>query len=329
MAPALTRRRFAALAAAALAARPARPQSALTSVASMEHDHILAEARLPTKTTTPLEASASIANQTAAFVLTKDPTYATHAQTLLTTWLLKQPTPTTQPVVELTPYAEIAVALRFLGDALPADTLKDINAWFAALQTFLNTDRSAQIDRDRKDHRASAWLLLASAIARTQNNGDPLGSKAFEDCRARFRKPTLRNQILADGSFPQELATDNPYRNTLFNFDLLAGACQLLASPFDDLWHFELIDAVGMRAVAAYLVPRIQDPDIWGAIADAQHFRELPGRRPALLFAGRAYDRPEYVTLWQSLSATIPTDLADTFPIRQPILWTTRGPHGL
>jgi hypothetical protein len=125
------------------------------------------------------------------------------------------------------------------------------------------------------------------------------------------------------------MATPNPFRNTLFNFDLLAGACQLLSSSFDDLWDYELADGPGMRSVAAALYPILATPSKWPGVADAQHFRELPGRRPALLFCGRAYHRPEYVSLWESTPATVPPDIADSFPIRQPLLWITRAEHGL
>ena len=133
-----------------------------------------------------------------------------------------------------------------------------------------------------------------------------------------------------DGVFPQEVATPNPYRNTLFNFDLLAGACQILSSQFDLLWDYQLIDEVGLRSVAAYLYPVIAHPERWAYPADATNFRDLPGRRPAMLFAGRAYNRPEYVETWLSTPATPPPAvLAPTYPICQPALWTARAPHGL
>jgi hypothetical protein len=51
----------------------------------------------------------------------------------------------------------------------------------------------------------------------------------------------------------------------------------------------------------------------------------LPIRPPSLLFAARAYGRPEYADLWKKLppDTTIP-ELQRTFPIRQPLLWVTR-----
>lgn len=311
-----------------MAAQCVHAQSSGSSVAAMEHARILAEIQRLSQPKSMLDFSANTAALTAAFVLTKDEAHAAKAEELLTAWLLApetrlSPQPT-QSSVELVPLAEVAVALRFLVDWLPREKLDGIHAWFRALADFLNTDHNAQLDRDRKDHRASAWLLLQSAIARSQRD-----EHGLDACRARFRKPTLRNQITADGTFPQELASEYPLRNTLFNFDLLCGACQLLASPFDPLWTYELQDGPGLRSVAAYLYPKIADPAQWNAVADADHFREVPLRRPALLFAGHAYDRPEYIELWRTLSTAVPRPLAASFPIREPLLWTTRAMHGL
>jgi hypothetical protein len=230
-------------------------------------------------------------------------------------------------IVDLAPLAELIRSTSFLVDsqALSPDEFTALNKWFADFAIWLDTNRNARIARDTKDHRASAWLLVRSAIARALRDDNGL-----EDCRRRFRHPTLRNQISEDGVFTQEVATANPFRNTLFNFDLLAGACQLLASPFDPLWDFELEDGPGMRSAVAYLYPLINNPAKWPYVSDADHFRELPGPCSALLFAGRAYDRPEYVELWRKLDAKpIPEDIAASFPIRQPLLWTERAAHGL
>ena len=290
------------------------------------------------------EFSVTVACLSTAFLLTSEPQYATEAAEHLRVWLLApatrlQPsfgmagcapgttTGTPAGIVDLVPLAELARSLVFLLDspALSPEEWDGLRAWFEAANDWLNSNRAALIARDTKDHRASAWLLIASAFARLSRD-----EAALETCRKRFRAPTLRNQIRSDGVLPQEVATPNPYRNTLFNFDLLAGTCQLLSSPFDQLWSYELIDGVGLRIVAAYLYPVIAHPEGWSFVADASHFRDLPWRRPGLLFAGRAYDRPEYVELWQQLPAGPPPEaIAGSFPIREPLLWTAHALHGL
>ncbi len=388
------RRNFLTLAGSTLAAgalRAQTPSLAHISVAQLEHDRVLAEAKnalnapiapviathppqgsadlffsemeldTPAGVNTPTpfrahahalrEFSATVACLSAAFALTNEPNYVVRAgqhvrASLLTPTTRLQPnfdhagcdatsntenaasrTGTPAGIVDLLPLAELARALVFLLDspALASEEWEAVHAWFKAAHDWLNSNRAALIARDRKDHRGSAWLLLAAAFARFGRD-----ENALEAYRKLFRKPTLRNQIRTDGVFPQEVATANPYRNTLFNFDLLAGACQLLNSPFDPLWTYELIDSVGLRMVAAYLYPVVAHPERWGFVADASHFRELPGRRAGLLFAGRAYDRPEYVALWQQLPVIpISSEIAGTVPIQQPMLWTARAPHGL
>ena len=103
----------------------------------------------------------------------------------------------------------------------------------------------------------------------------------------------------------------------------------MLNSPFDDLWHYELIDGTSLRSVAAALFPILADRRRWPGVSDVEHFREIPLRRPGLLFAGRAYNRPEYIDLFRSLPTDIPPELAASVPIRQPLLWTARAAHGL
>ena len=288
--------------------------------------------------------SANVACLSAAYILTHDEQYARRAGLHLRAWFVTENTRmlptgdlagreygseagTPSGINDLTPLAELTRSTSFLVDsqALAEDELDIMNQWFLDFASWLDTNRTAKLARDTRDHRASAWLLIRAAIARATRKDQDI-----EDCRKRFRTPTLRNQINEVGVFPQEVSTPNPYRNTLLNFDLLAGACQLLASPFDLLWDYELQDGPGMRSVAAHLYPVILHPEKWGYMADADHFTELPGPRPALLFAGRAYNRPEYVDLWRKLDALpVPADLAGAFPIRQPLLWTERAAHGL
>ena len=290
------------------------------------------------------QSSTTIACLATAYLLTHEAAYAQQAGRHLRAWFVAPETRmlpqgkqagvasgngpgTPGGIVDLVPLAEIARATSFLvdSDALTAEEFTATGKWFSALAEWLDTDRTAGLARDAKDHRASAWLLLQAAIARSQRD-----DKLLEACRKRFRAPTLRNQVDAGGRFPQEVATPEPFRNTLLNFDLLCGACQLLASPFDLLWDFELQDGPGLRAVAAFVYPSIADPAKWPYVADSAFFRDLPGPRPGLLFAGRAYNRPEYVETWRSLDPlTIPEEIGASFPIRQPLLWTARAAHGL
>jgi hypothetical protein len=293
--------------------------------------------------------SNTVATLTAAYVLTHEDTYALQAGKHLAAWFVQ---PATRMNAQLTmagfvpsgkasvgapagmvdaaPLAEVARAMSFLVDteALSPPDLEAAHQWLAGLLNWMNTAREPVIAREAKDHSASTWLLVAAAISRSLRDSAMLAA-----CTHRFRKPTIRNQINAGGAFINEITTAYPFRNTLLNFELLTGACQLLNTPFEDLWPFELDDGPGMRSVVAFLFPILKDPAKWTYVADPQHFRTLPGRRAGLLFAGRAFIRPEYVELWRSMPApdmeALPEPIAASFPIHEPLLWTARAAHGL
>jgi hypothetical protein len=331
MASMLTRRGFCVWSLAAmgsLAPGAALGQRAMENVAAMERERVLAEAGRDVEPRNAIEFSARVAVLTAAFVLTQEEAHAGRARELLNTWLLAADTKLGPPaklgVMGMIPLAEVAVALRFLVDFLEPEMLAALRAFFKDAQVYLQTDHDALLARDKSDVRGAAWLLESAAFARALPD-----ENALIACRRWFRSSALRKEVSADGTFPEEIASPNPLRNTLFHFDLLTGACQLLSTPFENLWNVELMDGPGMRVIVAWLYPRIKDRAQWGAVADAQFFREVPLRRPGFLFSGRAYDRAEYVELWNSEPAGVPSVLAASVPIREPLLWTARALHGL
>ncbi len=226
-------------------------------------------------------------------------------------------------ILETSGLAEVAEAIPFLirADVLSAEEISAIRAWFASFLKWLTTARLAGLGRDRKDHVGSSWLFQCAAYARLLGDDATLG-----ELRHLFKTTVLRAQIVGDGTFPHELSTPNPYRNSLFNLDLLAAACELLSTRFENLWEYQLQDGPGLRVAIARHAPYIENRGTWPYRADAHLFNDLPCRRPALLFAARAYQRPEYATLWRSLKPDPKEpEILRTFPLRQPILWVTRS----
>jgi hypothetical protein len=278
---------------------------------------------------------------TAAFVLTSEARYAQQAVTHLRAWFLDPATRMTpsllygqtippaksgrpEGVVEAVHLAEVIQCLPFLtnSEALTETDFTGLKKWFAEYFDWLNTSRLAGLARDNKSHHGTSWLLQAAAIAHLTQAAD---DAPLTTLRHQYKSTTIRAQILADGTFPHELTTANPYRNTLFNLDMFAAVCLLLSTRFESVWDYELQDGPGMRTVVARLYPYIGNRGTWPYRADAQYFNDLPIRPPSLLFAARAYSRPEYASLWTTLKPdpTIP-ELQRTFPIRQPLLWVTR-----
>ncbi len=229
-----------------------------------------------------------------------------------------------EDLLALASLAEIAQAIPFLAaqpGPMTAEELTALRGWFAGLLLSMNSSRTGGLARDHRDHVAGVWLLVATACARL--TGDDAQMAAL---RHQFKTATVRAQIRGDGVFPHELTTRDPYRNSLFALDLLAASCDLLSTKFESLWEYELQDGPGMRVAVAKYAPWIADRNTWPYPADSMYFHELPCRRPALLFAARAYSRPEYATIWRGLTPAEPTiaALLATFPVRQPLLWVTR-----
>jgi hypothetical protein len=277
---------------------------------------------------------------TSAYVITKDERYARHAVAHLRAWFLSPETSMTpsleyaqtippaktgrpEGLIEAVHLVEVAQSFLFLSnsEALPSNDLAALVQWFTHYLDWLNNSRMAGLARDMRDHNGASWMLQAAACARLNLKED----SALTTLRHQFRSSTLRAQITFDGTFPRELTTPDPYRNTLFTLDMLAASCDLLSTRFESVWNYELQDGPGMRVAVARLYPFIAHRNSWPYRADSAFFTELPLRRPALLLAARAYSRPEYAETWRSLPAdTSNPELDRTFPIRQPLLWVTR-----
>ena len=222
-----------------------------------------------------------------------------------------------EDLLGLAPLAEAAVSLPFL--PVEGDQAEGAKAWFRTYLAFLTTNREALLARDAKDRHGSSWLLQVAAFARL------LGDDATtEECRKRFRHATLRAEINADGFFPGDLHSTHPFGNSLMNLDMLGGVCVLLSTRFESMWDVELQDGPGMRAAVARHAPYMAKPVSWPYPADATGFNQLPGRRPVLAFAARAYAQPEYASLFLKLGEPTNPELLRAFPIRQPLLWVSQ-----
>jgi hypothetical protein len=102
--------------------------------------------------------------------------------------------------------------------------------------------------------------------------------------------------------------------------------CQILSTPDDNLWRFELPDGRGVRKAVAFLFPFIANKKAWPQKPDVMYHGDWPMRHPALLFAGLALAEPEYVRLWQKLPADSNVEeVIRNFFVRQPLLWIERA----
>ena len=222
-------------------------------------------------------------------------------------------------IIDTLHLVEVALAITEIerSGALRAAESKGIKDWFREYLAWMTTHTYGIDERDAKNNHATCWVLQVASFARLVGDQEKL-----DLCRKRFKEILLPGQLAADGSFPEELRRTKPYGYSLFNLEAMAGICQLLKTPQDDLWQFRLDDGRCMRKAMEFMFPFIADKSKWLHPPDVMYFEFWPVRQSSLLFAGMAFDEPKYIELWQILNAD-PTDaeVIRNYPIRQPLLW--------
>jgi alpha-glucosidase len=192
-----------------------------------------------------------------------------------------------------------------------------LRAWFTDYLAWLTTHPYGVAERDAKNNHGTCWVMQVAAFAHL--TGD---QKLLDYARDRFKTVLVPNQVAPDGSFPEELRRTKPYGYSLFNLDAMATVAQILSTPADNLWTFELPDRRGLRRAMEYMVPFIRNKKTWPKPPDVMYDAEWPMRHPSLLFAGLALNRSEYIALWSTLPADSKVDeVIRNFFVRQPVLW--------
>jgi len=271
----------------------------------------------------------------AAWLATKDKRFAEHAARHLRAWFLDETTRMNPSllygqaiqgratgrgtgIIDTLHLVEVARATGAIeGAALSSKERAGIHRWFADYLTWMTTHAYGKDERDARNNHGTCWVLQVAEFARLTSSAE-----MTTYCRERFKNVIVPTQIAADGSFPLELARSKPYGYCLFNLDAMATTCQILSSADDDLWTFALPDGRGIARAVAFMFPFIADKRAWTQPPDVMYFDGWPVRHPALLFAGVALDKAQYIDLWRRLDPD-PTieEIIRNFPIRQPILW--------
>jgi Alginate lyase len=273
---------------------------------------------------------------TAAWLVTRDRRYASHAAGHVRAWFLDPATqmnPNLQyaqaihgrftgrgtGIIDTIHLVEVTRAIEVLADAdvFTQKEMIGISHWFADYLFWLTTSKNGIEERDARNNHGTCWVMQVAAFAHLTRD-----QKLLDYCSDRFRTVLVPNQIAADGSFPLELRRTKPYGYSLFNLEALATLCQILSTTQDNLWTFELSDGRGMRRVLEYMTPFIRDRKTWPLPADVMYDKEWPMRQNSLLFAGLALGHPNYLELWKRLPAdSAVEEVIRNFFIRQPVLW--------
>jgi hypothetical protein len=278
----------------------------------------------------------AVAALAAAYKITGDDRYATKAAGLLRVFFVDPETrmaphlkyaqaiPGRTPgrgtgIIDTLHLAEVPLAILAMdkSPALSADARSGLKKWFAEYLDWMTTSTNGLEEaKAGNNHSVAFWLQVATFARLTADEGQ------LAECRRRFKEVFVPNQMAADGSFPAELRRTKPYGYSIFQLDNMASLCQVLSTPQDNLWTFELPDGRGIRKAVAFLYPFLADKSAWPRKPDVQAWEHWPARQPCLLFAGVALGETKYLELWKKL----PADPADpevrrNIAITQPILW--------
>jgi hypothetical protein len=272
----------------------------------------------------------------AAGKLTGEKRYAGHAAEHLRAWFVAERTrmnPNLQyaqaihgvttgrgtGIIDTIHLVEVARAIEVMepSGALSANDLAKIKQWFADYLQWMTTSKNGTDERDAKNNHTTCWVMQVAAFAHLV--GD---QKLLDYCRERFKTVIVPNQIATNGSFPEELRRTKPYGYELFNLEAMATVCQILSTPQENLFAFETVDGRGFRRAVEYMAPFIADKKSWPLKPDVMYYQQWPMRQASLLFAGIAFNRPDYIELWKKLPADSNVEeVIRNFFIRQPVLW--------
>lgn len=272
----------------------------------------------------------------AAWKLTKDRRYASHAIKHLRAWFVDEATRMNPSllysqaikgrftgrgigIIDTIHLVEVARAVEVLENskAIASTDLSSVKKWFADYLKWMTTHQYGIDEREAKNNHGTCWVMQVAAFAHLTGNQELL-----EYSRNRYKTVLVPTQIEKDGSFPQELRRTKPYAYSLFNLEAFATICQILSTPQDNLWKFETPDGRGIAQAMEFMFPFIKDKKSWKYPPDVMYDKEFPMRQNSLLFSGIALNHPEYIEVWKKLPADSDVEeVIRNFFIRQPALW--------
>lgn len=222
-------------------------------------------------------------------------------------------------IIDAIHLVEVARSVELLekNNALPDNVVNGTMIWFDEFITWLTTHPYGIDEMNTKNNHATCWVMQVGAFARLTGN-----AKVLELCRNRFKEVLLPNQMAEDGSFPLEIGRTKPYGYSLFNLDAMVTAAEILSDENNDLYAYTTPDGKNLLLGVEFLLPYVKDKSTWPYGKDVMYWDEWPVRHPFLLFAGRAYDKPEYIEVWETLDGYPETqEVIRNLPIRNPVIW--------
>jgi hypothetical protein len=282
-----------------------------------------------------------VAMQSSAYLLTGDKKFTEATQKHLEAWFVNPETRMNPSllyvqaikgkvtgrgigIIDAIHLIEVARSVEILekNGVLPDETISKVKEWFSEFVTWLTTHPYGLDEMNAKNNHGTCWVMQLGMFARLVGN-----KQVLDLCRERFKNVLLPNQMAPDGSFPLELKRTKPYGYSLFNLDAFMVTAEILSDKDNNLFEYASPDGLNLQLGAEFLFPFVNDKSTWPYPPDVMYFEEWPVRQPFLLFAGEAYNKPEYIELWNSLEAYPKTpEVIRNLPIRNPLIWLMDEP---
>lgn len=213
---------------------------------------------------------------TLAYFIFEDEKYAEHAIHLINDWFLN-------PETRMNPHLEYAQAVLgrnhgknsgvidtrdfiFVIEALellkksPAYSQQfedGLKQWFSQFLQWLQTSEHGKQESQANNNHGSWYHAQAMRIALFLDD-----QKTAREILDHVRK-TIPNQIMVDGTQPEELSRTNSFHYSLFNLQALGAVARMGESLDYDLWHQRDKEGRGMQVAAEYLLPYVTGSADW------------------------------------------------------------------
>lgn len=277
-----------------------------------------------------------VASLTSAYLITGNMKYARAVERHILDWFIKPDTKMNPSlnyaqaikgvatgrgigIIDTVHLIEVAQSLIRLNEkgAIDPTVFEGAKKWFAEYLDWMCTHPYGKKEMKAANNHGTCWALQAAAFAKLTDN-----DKILTFCREKYKNVFLPKQMAADGSFPLELARTKPYGYSLFNLDAMAGLCQILSSPTDNLWSYSTEDGKSISKGVEFILPYIMDKDGWPFGRDVAHWDEWPVAQPTLIFFWAQTGNRKCIKQWKRLDH-FPTgqEVVRNLPIRNPAIW--------
>lgn len=280
-----------------------------------------------------------ISTLTSVWLLTGDRKYADKALEHLNAWLVDTATMMNPNmlyaqaisgrftgrgigIIDAYHLVEVAQSVKLLTEkgGISEEQSAKIKSWFSQFLGWMTTHQYGKDEMNAENNHGTCWTVTASAMAVLTGN-----QEIIKFCTDRFKTVLLPKQMAPDGSFPRELKRTKPFGYSLFNIDAFCNLAQILSTPENNLWNYTTPDGLSLKKGMEFIYPFIIDKSKWPFAKDIYIWDEWPVRQSALLFAGLAYNNPEYIGTFLKLPA-YPShpEVIRNLPVRHPVIWLTK-----